>query len=115
MEDDRGASGAAFELPQLDRVREVARGGACDVLVVRELDRLSRSLAKQLFVEEELKRCGVEIEYVLDQYANSPEGSLMKKTSPTGAETSNCRNFSANVVSVISTSADTPTVMPAIW
>ncbi len=57
-EDDRGASGAAFELPQLNRVRELAQMGAFDVLVTRELDRLSRSLAKQLFVEEELRRGG---------------------------------------------------------
>src|SRR5512138_741539 len=50
-EDDRGASGAAFELPQLNRLRELARAGAFDVLVVRDLDRLSRRLAKQLSVE----------------------------------------------------------------
>jgi site-specific DNA recombinase len=85
-EDDRGAKSAAFELPQLDRVREMARNHECDVLVVRELDRLSRSLAKQLFVEEELKRCGVEIEYVLDQYADTPEGSLMKNVKASVAE-----------------------------
>ena len=52
-EDDRGASGSSFELPQLDRVRELASTGSFDVLVVREIDRLSRKLAKQLFVEEE--------------------------------------------------------------
>src|SRR5450759_1805942 len=85
-EDDRGASGAAFELPQLDRVREIARAKELDVLVVRELDRLSRSLAKQLFVEDELKRCGVEIEYVLDDYADTPEGSLMKNVKASVAE-----------------------------
>lgn len=50
-EDDRGASGAAFDLPQLTKVREMARERVFDVLVVREIDRLSRSLAKQLIVE----------------------------------------------------------------
>lgn len=56
----------------------IARAKAFDVLVVREIDRLSRSLAKQLIVEEELKRNGVTIEYVLGDYANTPEGDLMK-------------------------------------
>jgi site-specific DNA recombinase len=77
-EDDRGASGAAFELPGLTRVRDMAARHEFDVLVVRELDRLSRSLGKQLFVEEELKRCGVRIEYVLDAYPDTPEGGLHK-------------------------------------
>jgi len=77
-EDDRGASGAAFELPQLNRVRELAQGHGFDVLITRELDRLSRNLAKQLIVEEDLKRAKVAIEYVLGEYPDTPEGSLMK-------------------------------------
>ena len=85
-EDDRGASGAAFELPQLNRVLEMAHTGSCDVLVVREIDRLSRSLAKQLIVEEELKRASVRIEYVLGEYPDTPEGSLMKNVKASIAE-----------------------------
>ncbi|MFN8474895.1 MAG: recombinase family protein [Anaerolineae bacterium] len=77
-EDDRGASGASFELPQLNRVRELAQAQAFDVLVVREIDRLSRRLAKQLVVEEQLKRYGVQIDYVLGEYADTPEGNLSK-------------------------------------
>ena len=34
-EDDRGASGAAFELEQLNRASEMARNGAFDVFVTR--------------------------------------------------------------------------------
>ncbi len=85
-EDDRGASGAAFELPQLNRVRELAEARAFDVLVVRELDRLSRNLAKQLFVEAELRRGHVQIEYVLGEYPNTPEGNLMKHIRASVAE-----------------------------
>jgi len=85
-EDDRGASGAAFELPMLNRVRELAAARAFDVLVVRELDRLSRSLAKQLFVEEELKRGRVEIEYVSGAYPDTPEGNLLKHIRASVAE-----------------------------
>jgi site-specific DNA recombinase len=85
-EDDRGASGAAFDLPQLNHVRDLACSGAFDVLIVRELDRLSRSLAKQLFVEHELRRRGVEIEYVLDRYPDTPEGNLVKHVKASIAE-----------------------------
>jgi len=85
-EDDRGASGASFELPQLDKVREMARNKEFDVLVVREIDRLSRKLAKQLIVEEELNRSGVRIVYVLADYDNSPEGRLSKHLRATIAE-----------------------------
>ena len=67
-EDDRGASGASFELEQLGKILELAHDRAFDVLIVREVDRLSRNLAKQLIVEEWLKRNGVSIEYVLGEY-----------------------------------------------
>ena len=85
-EDDRGASGASLDLEELNRVREMARGGEFDVLVIREIDRFARSLAKQLIVEEELKRSGVEIEYVLGEYPDTPEGSLMKNVKASVAE-----------------------------
>ena len=85
-EDDRGASGASFELPQLNRVREMATDGKFDILVVREIDRLSRNLAKQLIVEEELRRTGVQIEYALAEYPDSPEGRLNKHIRATIAE-----------------------------
>lgn len=35
-EDDKGASGAAFELPELNQALEMAQTGDFDVLVVRE-------------------------------------------------------------------------------
>ncbi|GIK39532.1 MAG: serine recombinase [Chloroflexota bacterium] len=85
-EDDRGASGAEIDLPQLNRVREMAYAGQFDVLIVRELDRLSRNLAKQLIVEEELKKCGVRVEYVLAEYDDTPEGRLQKHIRGTIAE-----------------------------
>lgn len=77
-EDDRGASGASFELEQLSKILELADQHGFDVLIVREIDRLSRNLAKQLIVEEELRRAGVRIEYVLGEYPDNPEGDLMK-------------------------------------
>jgi len=85
-EDDRGASGASFELEQLGKLLEMAHNHEYDVLVVREIDRLSRNLAKQLIVEEELKRYGVRVEYILGEYADTPEGGLMKNIRATIAE-----------------------------
>ena len=96
-EDDKGASGAEIDLPQLNRALEMSRAGECDVLVVREIDRLSRSLAKQLIVEEELKRAGVEIAYVLGEYPNTPEGSLMKNVKAAVAEYERLKIVERNV------------------
>ncbi len=39
-EDDRGASGARIDLPELNKVRDMAQTGEFELLVVRELDRL---------------------------------------------------------------------------
>ena len=77
-EDDRGASGFEIDLPKLNRVREMARANELDVLIVRELDRLSRNLAKQLIVEQELQGDGVKVEYVLYDFPDTPEGRLNK-------------------------------------
>lgn len=85
-EDDRGASGAAFELEGLNRAREMATNGEFDVLIPREIDRLSRNLAKQLIVEEELRRAGVSIEYAMAEYPDTPEGRLQKHIRATIAE-----------------------------
>ena len=85
-EDDRGASGASFELPRLDQVLKMAQSGGFDILIVRELDRLSRNLAKQLVVEEEMKRHGVQVNYMLADYPDTPEGRLNKYIRATIAE-----------------------------
>ncbi len=77
-EDDRGAGGADRDLPQLVRLLEMAQAGEIEVLVVREMDRLARSLVKQLLIEEQLQGLGVAIEYVLGDYPDTPEGQLSK-------------------------------------
>jgi site-specific DNA recombinase len=85
-EDDRGASGAEIDLPELNRIRDMAAAGEFDVLVVREIDRLSRNLAKQLIVEQELRRDGVQIQYAIGEYPDTPEGRLNKHIKATIAE-----------------------------
>ncbi|MCA9943737.1 MAG: recombinase family protein, partial [Anaerolineales bacterium] len=78
QEDDRGARGADFDLPKLTQALDMASAGDFDYLVTREMDRFSRKLAKQLVVEDEFRRCGVQIEYVLADYEDTPEGELNK-------------------------------------
>ncbi|HEY5729507.1 MAG TPA: recombinase family protein [Anaerolineales bacterium] len=85
-EDDRGASGASFELPALNQALEMAKNGEFDILVVREIDRFARSLAKQLIIEQEFQRHRVHIEYVMGEYPDTPEGSLNKNIKAVIAE-----------------------------
>jgi site-specific DNA recombinase len=77
-EDVRGASGADWDLPQLKQILELAATGAIDRVVVREVSRLSRDLAKFMVIDRELRQAGVEISYVIEQFDDTPEGQLMK-------------------------------------
>jgi site-specific DNA recombinase len=64
----------------------MAEAAEFDILAVREVDRLSRNLAKQLIVEEKLRRHGVQVEYALADYPDTPEGRLQKHVRATIAE-----------------------------
>ena len=85
-EDDRGASGVSLDLPALNQSLEMARNGEFDILVIREIDRFARSLAKQLIIEQEFRRSGAQIEYVMGEYPDTPEGSLNKNIKAVIAE-----------------------------
>jgi site-specific DNA recombinase len=85
-EDDRGVSGALLESPALSQALEMAAKREFDVLIVREIDRFARSLAKQMIVEQEFHRRGIELEFVLESYDNSPEGSFHKNIKAVIAE-----------------------------
>lgn len=76
---DDGVSGAAFVRPGLDRIRDMAQAGEIQGVVVYEIDRLSRKLAHQLIIEEELGKAGVSVHYVLGDYEDTDEGQLMKQ------------------------------------
>lgn len=77
-EDERGISGATMDAPALEQALSLAGEGEYDVLVVREMDRLARSHIKQHIVERRLKQSGVDIDYVLYDFAPTPEGQLHK-------------------------------------
>ena len=56
---DEGYSGLRLNRPGLDRMRDLAERQGFDVLLTWGPDRLARSLALQVFIIEELERCGV--------------------------------------------------------
>jgi DNA invertase Pin-like site-specific DNA recombinase len=60
-EDERGVSGLALDPPQLATVRRMAQAQEFDVLIVRDLSRISRNVTTYLTVEQELQRVGIQI------------------------------------------------------
>lgn len=77
-EDVRGTRGADLDLEKLNQVLDMAKEGQFDVLVVREMDRLARDTWKQGYIENELKRFGCTIEFVLYDFPPTPEGDLQR-------------------------------------
>ena len=71
-------SGAEWDLPGLTTVLDMARQRQFDLLLVPDPDRFARSMAKQLVLEDELKRFGVAIHYVALRIEDSAEGRLLK-------------------------------------
>src|SRR5438094_7681948 len=71
-------SGAEWDLPQLNAMLDAAKRREFDVLLVYDPDRLARNMAKQLVLEEELRRYGVTIQYVGLRLGDSPEDRLLK-------------------------------------
>ena len=76
-EPNRSTSGADW-LPEIEKVLNLAQEGAYSVLVVRELDRLSRDQYKQLGIETDLKYKGVRIEYVVGGHPPGAEGEITR-------------------------------------
>jgi site-specific DNA recombinase len=76
--EDEDASGADWDLPDLNRMLTAARGKEFDVLVVPDFDRFARSLVKGLVLEEQLKKYGVRVVYQRVPVEDTPEGRLLK-------------------------------------
>src|SRR5438552_5617490 len=74
---DDGYSGATLDRPALDRLREAVRARAFDVVLVHDPYSLSRKLAHQLLLVEELERAGVGLEYFTTPREDTPEGRLL--------------------------------------
>ncbi len=74
---DDGYSGFYFERPALDRLRDAARDGLIDLLLVHDPDRFSRRYAYQVLLLEEFQRWGVEIRFIKQPPPDNPDQLLL--------------------------------------
>jgi DNA invertase Pin-like site-specific DNA recombinase len=74
---DDGYSGAELVRPALDRLRTAVRAHQVDLVLVHDPDRLSRKLAHQLLLADEIERAGVRLEFVTTPREETPEGRLL--------------------------------------
>jgi site-specific DNA recombinase len=74
---DDGYSGTWLDRPGLDELRDHAREGRFEVVVVLCPDRLARRYAYQVLLLEELKRAGVEIHFCERPINDSPDDQLL--------------------------------------
>src|SRR5215207_2599412 len=76
--EDADASGADWDLPGLTAMLDAARRREFGVLIVPDLDRLARSLAKGLVIQEQLKKYGSRVVFLRVPTDDTPEGDLLK-------------------------------------
>jgi site-specific DNA recombinase len=74
---DEGFSGTHLERPALDELRDHAREGRFEVLVVLCPDRLARKYAYQVLLLEEFARAGVEVQFCERPISDSPDDQLL--------------------------------------
>jgi site-specific DNA recombinase len=74
---DEGYSGSYLDRPALDELRDHAREGRFDVVVVLCPDRLARKYAYQVLLMEELNRTGVEVHFCERPITDSPDDQLL--------------------------------------
>ena len=72
-------TGAAIDRPELNKLRDYMARNPLDVVIIYDIDRLARKSAYQVLIEEEFKRVGVSIEFVMAQYEDTDEGRLQKQ------------------------------------
>src|SRR6266404_3146601 len=58
---DDGWSGGVMERPELDRLRDDARKGVFDVVLINDVDRLARDMAHLGVIKRDLERQGVKV------------------------------------------------------
>lgn len=84
-------TGTELDRPGLNELRACIATKHVEHIIVHDLDRLARSVAYQLIFEQEVARLGIQIHYVLGQYAPTPEGDLMKHIKSAVAEYENAQ------------------------
>jgi len=74
---DEGYSGTWLDRPALDELRDHAREGRFDLVVVLCPDRLARRYAYQVLLLEEFKRAGIEVQFSEHPIGDSPDDQLL--------------------------------------
>jgi site-specific DNA recombinase len=74
---DDGISGARLDRPALDRLRDAARRGEFDAVVVLSPDRLARNYAHQWLLIEEFEKCNTQVIFLHNPFGDSPQGKLL--------------------------------------
>ncbi len=74
---DDGFSGARLDRPALDALRDGARGGAFEAVLVLSPDRLARNYAYQVLILEELQRFGVQVIFIQQPPLDDPGARLL--------------------------------------
>ena len=72
---DDGYSGAYLERPALDDLRDAVAQKLHDVIIIYDIDRLSRDTMHLLLLTEELEK-NARLVYVNSEYNKTPEGQL---------------------------------------
>ena len=73
---DEGFSGAYLSRPSLNQLREDAKTGLFNTVVLYAFDRLSRNVGHQLILREEFKKYGVQIEILGKKLEDTPQGEF---------------------------------------
>src|SRR5262249_35215297 len=74
---DEGLSGASLNRAGLDRLRDAARHGDIDRVLITEPDRLARNYVHQMIVLDELGRAGCRVEFLDRPMGADPHDRLL--------------------------------------
>jgi site-specific DNA recombinase len=74
---DDGISGARLDRPALDRLRDAARRGELDAVVILSPDRLARNYAPQWLLIEEFEKVNTPLIFLQNPFGDSPQGKLL--------------------------------------
>ncbi len=71
-------TGTELDRPGLNELYQFIETTKVGYLIVYDIDRLSREVGNQAIIEMEMTSAGLRIDYVLGQYAETPDGELLK-------------------------------------
>jgi len=80
------ASGFTLDRTGIDRVRELARSGGCDVVLTYALDRLSRKQTHIGILVDEMESLAVRLEFVTEKFEDTATGQLLRSVKAFAAE-----------------------------